>query len=61
MLIAFTAFGFGTLKTIEMTSNLVDLLQNADQLFDESKYEETIDVLKNFEVSILELYVRIYR
>lgn len=36
-----------------MASNLTlaDLLQNADQLFDESKYQETLDVLNNFEVS----------
>lgn len=32
-------------------TTLVDLLQNADQLFDESKYQETVDVLNNFEVS----------
>ena len=50
---AFTIFGLGASKTTEMTSHatLEDLLQNADQLFDESKYQETLDVLNNFNVS----------
>lgn len=49
LITAFTLFGAS--KTTEMASNhtLADLLQNADQLFDESKYQETLDVLNNFE------------
>ncbi len=52
LITAFTLFGLGASKTIEMASNLTlaDLLQNADQLFDESKYQETLDVLNKFEV-----------
>jgi len=51
LITAFTVFGFGASKSTEMASKvtLVDLLQNADQLFDESKYQETLDVLNKFE------------
>ncbi|XP_037032033.1 regulator of microtubule dynamics protein 1-like [Bradysia coprophila] len=51
LITAFTLFGVGASKNTEMASNLTlaDLLQNADQLFDESKYQETLDVLNNFE------------
>lgn len=33
-------------------ADLQDLLQNADQLFDENKYQEAVDILKKHPVSI---------
>lgn len=32
-------------------TDLQDLLQNADQLFDENQYQEVIDILKKHPVS----------
>lgn len=34
-------------------TDLQDLLQHADQLFDENQYQEAIDILKNYPVSKL--------
>lgn len=34
------------------SGELQDLLQNADQLFDENKYQEAVDILKKFPVII---------
>lgn len=39
--------------------DLQDLLQNADQLFDENQYQEVIDILKKYPVSIYYIYIYI--
>lgn len=54
-LTAFTAFGIEASKTKEMSAKLsfVDVLRIADQTFDEHKYQESIDVLYTFEVSLI--------
>ncbi|KAJ6627051.1 Cathepsin L, partial [Pseudolycoriella hygida] len=53
LITGFSLFGLSASpkEPAEMASNttLVDLLQNADQLFDESKYQETLDVLNSFQ------------
>lgn len=50
LITALTIFGFGGSKTTEMSSShTLEDLQHADQLFDESKYQETLDVLNKFE------------
>lgn len=33
------------------STDIQDLLQNADQLFDENQYQEAIDILKKYSVS----------
>lgn len=50
--IALLGLGAST-QQIKMTaenSALDDLLQNADQLFDENQYQEALDVLKKYSV-----------
>lgn len=53
----FTGFGIVSaatkplqVKNSKMATPLSDLLQNADQLFDENQFQETLDVLSKHEV-----------
>lgn len=49
---SFALLGVSKAKmSADNTTELQDLLQNADQLFDENKYQEVVDILKKYPVS----------
>lgn len=56
--IAFLGFNSQPQKTKMSTekTNLDDILQNADQLFDQNQYQEALDVLKNCSVSEINIF-----
>lgn len=49
--IAFLGLNSQSKQPIKMSTALDDILQNADQLFDENQYQEALDVLKKCAVS----------
>lgn len=48
--LSLSLIGGAKAKMSTETSDLQDLLQNADQLFDENQYQEVVDILKKYSV-----------